>query len=795
MRVIYLSLVFLLVILTAGFSQTNGKISGQVSSSDGNPVEFVSILLKGTSKGIITDSKGQFELTGINPGSYVLKASFVGLESQEKKVTVASGQIQTVNFILTESSSHLQEILVSEIRESYTPQNTSPSLRLNEPLIEIPQNIQVVTRDMLNDQQVISMSDGLIRNVSGTIREEHWGDMFTKIISRGSRVQAFRNGFNVVNSFWGPLTEDMSFVDKIEFVKGPAGFMLSNGDPSGLYQVVTKKPTGQTAGEVSFTLGSFDLYRTALDLEGKLSKDGKLLYRLNLAAQNKNSHRPNEYNDRYTIAPVVSYLVRPNTLLTLEYIYQRANMSNVGSYYVFAPDRFAKFPVDFTMLPAGSPGSKMDDHTFMVNLQHDISPNWKLTAQLAKFIYDQEGTSLWVSAVNEDGSVRRYIGIWDAYSDMTMGQVFINGEMKTGAINHRILGGLDVSNKSYLADWGPLHELDSIGAEFDPANPNLGVPVNGYPDFDRETPLAERAQKIGGLIDQRYSSVYFQDELGFIDNKVRITLAARYTDISQSRYGGAPVSAKRVTPRFAISTSINSETSVYGLFDQSFLPQSGRLSSGKDVRPVTGNNFELGIKRSWGGGRWNTTLAAYRIIKENELTADPNSPPNENLSIELGQKRTEGIEFDLSGSPLPGLNMTANYAYTDSRVTEVAEGVTELKVGDIVPGFARHTANAWLSYTLQRGPLAGFGLSSGFTLQEGREINSRNGLDPTQVLPTYFKLDAGISWKKDNIQVGLNVFNLLNEYLYSGAYYSYSKAYYWQTEAPRNARFSVTYKF
>lgn len=795
MRVLYLSLAFLLVFLGDSFSQSKGKISGQVTSSDGNPVEFVSILLKGTSKGIITDANGQFELSGINPGEYILKASFVGLESQEKEVSVTSGQIQTINFILAESSSQLQEILVSDSRESYTEQTTSTSLRLNAPLIEIPQNVQVVTRDMLNDQQVISMSDGLIRNVSGTIRQEHWGDMFTKIISRGSRVQAFRNGFNVVNSFWGPLTEDMSFVDKVEFVKGPAGFLLSNGDPGGLYQVITKKPTGKTEGEVSFTLGSFDLYRTALDLDGKLSKDGKLLYRLNLAAQNKNSHRPNEYNDRYTIAPVVSYQLRPNTLLTLEYTYQRANMSNVGSYYVFAPDRFAKFPVDFTMLPAGSPGSKMDDHTFMANLQHDISPNWKLTAQLAKFIYKQEGSSMWVNAVNENGTIRRYIGIWDAYSDMTMGQVFINGEVKTGGVNHRILGGLDVSNKSYLADWGQSHELDSIGAEFDPANPNLGVPVNGYPDFDRETPLEERAQKVGGLIDQRYSSFYIQDELGFMDNKVRLTLAARYTDISQSRYGGAPVSAKRVTPRIALSTSINSQTSVYALFDQAFIPQSGRLSSGKDVKPITGNNFELGLKRSWAGGRWNTTLAAYRIFKENELTADPNSPPNENLSIELGQKRTEGIEFDLSGSPLPGLNMTANYAYTDSRVTEVAEGVTVLKVGDIVPGFAKHSANVWLSYTLQNGPLAGFGLSSGLTLQEGKEIYSQNAPDPTQVLPTYFKLDAGISWKKKNIQIGLNVFNLLDDYLYSGAYYSYNKAYYWQTEAPRNARLSVTYKF
>src|SRR5690606_22652710 len=124
-------------------------------------------------------------------------------------------------------------------------------------------------------------SDGLLRNVSGTIRSEHWGDLYANVNMRGSQVQAFRNGFNVVASFWGPLTEDMSIVDRVEFVKGPAGFMLGTGDPSGLYNVVTKKPTGENKGEISFTAGSYDLYRGTVDIDRKLTNDGKLLFRLN----------------------------------------------------------------------------------------------------------------------------------------------------------------------------------------------------------------------------------------------------------------------------------------------------------------------------------------------------------------------------------------------------------------------------------------------------------------------------------------------------------------------------------
>src|SRR3546814_1245921 len=94
--------------------------------------------------------------------------------------------------------------------------------------------------------------------------------------------------------------------------------MLSNGDPSGLYNVVTKKPTGRQQGEVSFTMGSYDLYRATVDLDGKLSDDGRFLYRLNLAGQNKGSHRDFEYNNRYSFAPVISWQLDKRTKLTAE---------------------------------------------------------------------------------------------------------------------------------------------------------------------------------------------------------------------------------------------------------------------------------------------------------------------------------------------------------------------------------------------------------------------------------------------------------------------------------------------
>ncbi|MBO9614022.1 MAG: TonB-dependent receptor [Dyadobacter sp.] len=791
MKRFYIFFLFLLASVSA--LAQNGRISGQILSSDGQPAEQVSVGIKGTARGAVSDNQGKFTIERIKPGTHTLLVSFVGLATQEKEVEVAAGETVSVSFTLSESANELQEVIVKS-GTTYKSDQFSSSMKLLTPILETPQNVQVVTSKVLADQQVISMSDGLIRNVSGAVRLEHWGDMYANISMRGSQIQAFRNGFNVVNSYWGPLTEDMSFVDHIEFVKGPAGFMLANGDPSGLYNVVTKKPTGQTKGEVGFNIGSFGLYRATLDLDGKLSKDSKFLYRLNVAAQNKGSFRAYEYNDRYSIAPVISYQIDEKTKLTAEYTLQYAKMSNVGSFYVFSPEGYATLPRDFTTMPPGLAPTKIKDQSVFVNLQHQFNPNWKLTAQVGYFNYQLNGASMWPDSVKANGLIYRNVGLWDAKSEMTLGQVFVNGDVKTGAVRHRILGGIDVGSKNYFADWSQSYSLDSVGAEFDPKNPYYGTPVMGYPKFDRSMDLESRAAAGGGLQNQDYTGIYLQDELGFLDNRIRLTLAGRYTYVKQSEYGGPNKEAKRLTPRIGLSISLTKNTSLYALYDQAFIPQSGRLKNGGSVKPVTGNNTELGIKRDWAEGRWNTTLAFYRILKNNELTGDPDAP-NSGLSIELGQKRAQGIEFDLRGTIINGLNLTANYAYTIAEISKVGEGVKDMAVGDLVPGFAKHTTNAWLSYKVQHGSLKGSGISGGFTYLAGRATTNWSTTNTSLNQPDYFKLDGGVFWEKNNIRLTANVFNILDKYLYSGGYYDFLKSYYWQADPPRNYRLSVTYKF
>ncbi|MCC8410474.1 TonB-dependent receptor [Mucilaginibacter sp. UR6-1] len=793
MKKLFTLITILLAFAQAFAQQQFGSVSGTVTTRDGSPAVYVSVGVKDHSNGNMTNDKGQFRIGRLRPGTYTLVVSAINLGKQEKEIVIKAGENSTENFVLDINNAQLQEVEIKEKNNKIKIDNPSQSLRLNEPVLEAAQNIQIVSNTAIRDQQIISMSDGLIRNVSGAVRLEHWGDLYTNITMRGSQIQAFRNGFNVVNSYWGPLTEDMSFVDHIEFVKGPAGFMVSNGDPAGLYNVVTKKPTGQTKGEFSLTGGSFGLYRATLDLDGKLSKDGKFLYRLNVAGQKKGTHREFEENNRFSIAPVVSYQFDDNTKLTFEYTYQNARMSDVGSYYVFGSE-YAKYPVGFTQYQPGLPLTNINDHSAFLKLDHKLSDKWTFSAEASYFNYQQKGSSLWPSSVRGD-TVVRSVGIWDAKSEMTMARGTLTGDITTGAVRHRILGGIDVGTKKYFADWGQSHALDTEADPFISTDPNYGTPSNGYPVWDRTLGLEARAINAGGTQDQQYAGFYAQDELGFLENMIRLTIAGRYTYVKQSSFGGDPISSKKVTPRLGLSVSVDKQTSFYGLYDQAFTPQAAaRLINGGSVKPITGNNIEFGIKRDWFGGQWNTTFAIYQITKNNEATATANSTPANPQSMLLGQRRAKGIEFDLRGEILPGLTLTANYALTDSKVTSVGD-VTDgsVKVGDVVPGYSKHTINGWLNYKLQSGPLKGSGISAGFT---GLLDRATDTWSPSTVrLPDYFKIDAGLFWEGSKMRISGNVFNVANKYLYSGSYYSWLNAYYWQTEAPRNYRLSVSYRF
>ncbi len=761
----------------------NGTIKGKITTANHKPAEGVAILIRNNVKNAVADNDGAFEIKNIAAGKYTLVISLVGYKDAEQEVLVEKGRVTNMEVQLSLSDKELNDVVVVANRNNFKTNRLSGSMRLQAPLLEIPQNIQVVTARLIYNQQIFDMLEGVTRNVSGATRVEHW-DNYARITMRGSNVGAFRNGMNV-STDWGPLTEDMSMVERIEFVKGPAGFMLANGDPSGFYNVVTKKPSGRNKGEVSVSLGSFDLYRVTADLDGKLSKDGRLLYRLNVMGQMKGSHRPFDFNNRYSIVPVLKYLIDDKTSVTLEYTHQFSEVNVIGSNYVFSRRGYADLPRNFTTAEASLPSTKMNDRSLFFIFDHKINSKWKFTAQAAYFNYRQEGASLWPRGFNttNDSLLQRGMSNWDVLGMTRIGQLFINGETTTGKVVHKRLAGVDMSNKDYYHDWSQGGPLGSAGF-------NIYAPVYGtaiIPAFDRSKDLRQR----GVRYYSGYQAFYVQDELGFFNNKLRLTLAGRYTTLKTGDVYNGDFKSSKFTPRLGMSYSLNRNTAFYFVNDQSFIENYGADWQGKAFNPVIGTNLELGVKRDWMNGKWNSAVSVYQITRNNVLTADldhPN-PAGGFYNRQSGQQKTKGVEVDIRGEIVKGLDVLVNYAFTEAKVTKDSK---QENIGAQVPGSSRHIQNTWLNYKIENGALAGLGLSLGYQYQLKRSPwyvfdGSQNSL------PDYFRLDGGLLYQKEKIGFNLLVNNILNKYLYSGA--PYGNYYYWQAEPGTNLRLSVNYRF
>ncbi|MEN7549182.1 TonB-dependent receptor [Rapidithrix thailandica] len=767
-----------------------GILKGQVHTADGQPAPYVSVWIEGTGYGTSTDENGYFKFQA-PAGTHTLLVSSIGLGKQEQAVVVRSRQTTSVPLItLHESAQELKEVIVEDSRwkDNYKESKPSNSLRLKTPLLETPQNIQVMNSQLLASQHIFNPSEGIERNVSGVRRvlhQETYASIYIRGFSTGSG--SMRNGMSVGNYF-GPLKEDMSFVDRVEFVKGPAGFMMGNTQPGGFYNVVTKKPTGRKKASVNLTTGSFSTFRAEADIDNQLDKQGKFLYRLNLMGQMNGSHTDYRYTNGYAIDPSFKYIIDDKTSLTVEYLFQHMAFSGFGPY-LHSKKGFKDLPRHMTFNDPSVEPTKVNDQSVFINLQHQLNKDWEVTAQLAYLDYKMRGQSLYPSynSLDEEGNMARNFSINDVDNISKLGQIFVNGSVQTGGVSHKILAGLDIAEKTYYADWSKVPSDTTL--MFNMYDPVYGINPAYIPKVDRSKSLRTRGGTKGS---DAYYALYIQDQLAFWDNRVRLTLGGRFTSTKKPGDKGIFETNEVFTPRAGLSISVDKNLSLYTLYDQTFSEQLGQNDDGEYFDPTRGTNIEAGIKKDWWGGSWNTTLSVYRITKTNVLTTGPSAvegaPP---ITTATGEVQSQGVELDIKGEILPNLSIVFNYAYTDAEVTKDRD---EKKVGQEFAGIAKHITNTWATYRIDQGSLEGLGFSLGYQFQTDRTAWPGGGL---KLPDNYFSLDAGVSWTKEKYSVSLLVNNLTDRYNYTGFFpgaWGYTH-YGWQALPPRNFRLRVGYTF
>jgi len=763
-----------------------GKV---IDSGSGVPVVGANIRIARLYLTAVTNREGLFEIKS-DKAAEEITISHMGYHRQTVKVADDSRFLE-ISLVIRQGDDLNEVHIISKYYRKYNLNTVSSALRLQSPLINVAQNIQEINNEVIADQGVFNMTDGVTRNVSGVIRQEVSNNLGPYMFMRGGQISTLRNGIDLTPIYRGPVPEDAAIIDRVEFIKGPSGFMNNIGDPAGSFNVMTKQPTGADHYSANVMLGSWDLYRVSVDLDGTIIKNKKLQYRLNAMGMTSNSFVEGDFSKRLLVAPVLSYLISDKTAVSAEYMYQKLSYG-LMSPIVMTPKGFGTLPNDFTISEPDLEPYDVSDHTGSITFTHSFNSNWSVTARAAFMRNQKEGIYMWVTGVNSlnpDVLLRNPKYDLDRATVFSQ-QAFVNGKVRTGKIMHQILAGADLNQKKFIADSYVTYDTykDASGLTqlsyypLDINNPVYGTQIPNY-----HTPGGIQNGNTNQKI--KYYSLYAIDEIGLFENKLRLTLGARFTSVNTGNVVSQVVTSssdQKITPRVGASYSLTPDLSLYALYDRTIVPQAGSTSTGAVIKPLNGVNHEIGIKKNWLNSKWNTTVAIYKIQRSNIVSADPD---NAQFRIQVGKTSSQGIDVDIMGEIASGLNVVINYAYNDSKVEE---DVNSLLIGKRTPMYVKHVQNSWLNYTLPVQFLKGFSVSLGYQYQAGR--GERYVTATPKNIPDYFRIDAGLGYRWQHLKANLIVNNLLNKHLIATPWYR-SGLYYWVPQASVNSRLSLTYSF
>jgi len=644
-----------------------------------------------------------------------------------------------------EGEEEIEILVTAEGEEGYQVDNTMSATRTDTPLLEIPQSVQVVPRQVLEDQQVIRLDEAL-RNVSGVVQDGGFGGTSDQFNIRGFFADTITRDGLRINSVGLRETANL---ERVEVIKGPSSVLLGNLEPGGTINLVTKKPLSEPYYFGELSVGSYEFYRPRIDFAGPLNPEQTLLYRLNAVYEHSDGFRDFEQDtQRYFIAPVVSWNISDATTLTIEFDYlnderpfDRGTVA-IGTGVADIPvTRFLGEPEDIGTIEEFGAGYRLE-HRFSEALT--LRNAFRFVSS-DTFDYRAEPLDL----DEETGNLSRNFRSNDDYYESYSLQTDLVGKLVTGSIEHTLLLGFDLNRRTSGGTQRRLPE--DLTPDINIFNPIYNVIPR--PALAELTNLVrDNNQKTNTL------GIFVQDQISFSD-KLFLLIGGRFDIVDQESEDNLEDSTssqydEAFSPRLGILYQLNESVALYANYARSFQPNFVTAVGNEILEPERGTQYETGIKAELLDNRLLATLAFYDITKTNIGTTDPDNP---DFAIPVGEQTSQGIELDVIGEILPGWNAIASFGYNDTRVTQ-SSNPEEFAVGLRTANVPRYTASLWTTYEIQSGDLQGLGFGAGLFYVGERQGDFEN----TYELPSYLRTDAAIYYRRNNWRAALNFKNLFD---------------------------------
>ncbi|UOP08437.1 TonB-dependent siderophore receptor [Pseudomonas palleroniana] len=648
--------------------------------------------------------------------------------------------------------------------EGYRATRSASATKTDTAIRDIPQSISVIPATVLKDLGSHNVERAL-EYAGGVSKQNNFGGLTLYEYSvRGFTTSEFyQDGFSANRGY--PSTPDTANIERIEVLKGPAASLYGRGDPGGTVNIVTKKPQPDAFTTLQTSAGSWDRYRTAIDVNTPLDSEGNALSRVNLAVEDNHSFRDHVDAKRVFVAPSFSFQLTPDTHLLVESEFVRH--SSTFDRGIVANTGMSRS----TFLGEHNDGNiRNHNNRIQAAIEHSLDDTWQL--RLAS--HYKQG-SLWGDAsesraLNADGHTvnRRYRERSTGWHD-SITQLELRGRFDIGSWQHELLIGTEYEDyrkkERVTANAGSPYAIDVFH------------PVYGQPKPNGTRSGTDFYEQI------KSQALNLQDQIVFTD-RLRGMLGARLEHVEQSTEDFTRNHAKSrqthdaLTQRAGLLYQLTPQVGLFANASTSFKPNNGLDAGGKSFKPEEGVGYEVGIKSELFDDRLSTTLAAFHIDKENVLALDPAT----DTQRAMGKARSRGFDLQASGQVSDAVRVIGAFAYIDAEVTQ---GDKAIPTGSRILGVAKRSASLLGVYEFQDGALRGSDLGAAFTYVGDRSGEAGSHFE----LPAYHTVDLLAHYKaSEQVTVGLNLNNLFDE-----KYYERSYSTYWVTPGePRNLTLSLT---
>jgi iron complex outermembrane receptor protein len=622
------------------------------------------------------------------------------------------------------------------------------------PPLESSQAISSVPAELIEVQGLRRVGDVLF-NVAGVSRSNNYG------FFDGFNIR----GFNATNATYldgllddtGYGTSEMSILERVEVVKGPASGLFGQGPISGIVNLVSKRPKADAFLDIGVAGGAYAFKEVTLDANAPLNTSGTLLARLAAVYRDQDFFVDYSGQRRILIAPALTWKPAPQTTLTLlgRYLDDHINpWSPTTAYGTALPNPNGEVRRKLSINDGVYPAVQDNDYwslgyVFDHKFGDAIAVHQSLRYQDFHNSWDNW---LFITGISADRRrvTRAFYGPYDQHGTYFRVDTNASARFDTGPLDHYLMLGVDYGRRQAsdvnLYDTSRPYELDL----FDPvygtvSSHNPAVPATTYAAVTRQR------------------GIYVQDHIKLGD-ALAITLGGRWDlAISRTTSNGVQGQAVRDTafsPRAGATLRLADWVSAYVNYAKSFNPQgSYRSADGTPLPPENGVNYEGGLKFARADGSLTGMLTVFELTRTNVATADAVLP---NVFVITGEQRTRGLEVEGAWRPAPGVELTGAYTHLNAVVT----ADNRLRVGSRLGSIPRDIVNLWGRYTIPTGPLANLGAGLGLHHESNRMASTASavpGATAPFLLGAYTLIDAALYYRLGDWSLQANVRNLFDE--------------------------------